>query len=299
LSRPQKVAVGLLTTFAICCHPTNWLVALLLCGLLAVRPRRRWMWAAFGAATFVHITLMVLVYHRVQLFPPRPAFLLARFMENGLLPRYFQEHVAEAQQFALWQYRDQFPLNRSAGVFLFEPQGLTRVLERLNPVAWETILAQELPLTERVVSAYPAATATLCAQAWLTQIFTFKPAFDIYCHPLAYPDMLRRLPHLAPVFHASRQFQGEVDLHHLDNIEEWAFIVAILLLLLRPPQGALRSMTVFLVVGLLLNAGLTANISCVDERFQARVEWLVPYVAMLRVVELAGRRKPSAELGQA
>jgi hypothetical protein len=100
-----------------------------------------------------------------------------------------------------------------------------------------------------------------------------------------------------PHYLRSRQAQNTLPLEFFTSVGNWAIIVSILMIcalapfLWRKRSARLVGLTVVILSTVIANALVTGPLSLVEDRFQSRVIWLLPFLAGLFVMVWLDRRQ--------
>jgi hypothetical protein len=105
-----------------------------------------------------------------------------------------------------------------------------------------------------------------------------------------------RMPRHTHAFLRTRQHADTLHIHSLQDLQKplvWgsAALLLLLALLYWRRWGVMRNWSVVLVLGLLANAFVLATLASPVDRYQARISWLLPWLAMLALAALFVRPK--------
>ncbi|MBK6627601.1 MAG: hypothetical protein IPJ87_10690 [Flavobacteriales bacterium] len=220
-----------------------------------------------------------------------PLFLLGRVVDAGALPDALARHCPTAH----WSLCDA-PAPADSRALLWGPDGaVTRA------GGWDAFLPEARTITA-VLLRDDAVRAALWRSAWrdgagqLTRLGVGEIAFAWYRKPVSPPYLAVQhdVPHELDDYLASLQnggARGELQLRAVDRAHTIVLALGLLglfALLLRGglPPGE-RTLLVVLVLGTLFAAMSCAALSLPDQRFLARVSWLIPWGV---VAIAAGRR---------
>ncbi|MBK8948138.1 MAG: hypothetical protein IPM68_04545 [Flavobacteriales bacterium] len=220
-----------------------------------------------------------------------PLFLLGRVVDAGALPDALARHCPTAH----WSLCDA-PAPADSRALLWGPDGaVTRA------GGWDAFLPEARTITA-VLLRDDAVRAALWRSAWrdgagqLTRLGVGEIAFAWYRKPVSPPYLAVQhdVPHELDDYLASLQnggARGELQLRAVDRAHTIVLALGLLglfALLLRGglPPGE-RTLLVVLVLGTLFAAMSCAALSLPDQRFLARVSWLIPW----GVVAIAAERR--------
>lgn len=287
----QKLIVTALGAFAVTSHYGNLplAAALVAVALLVAALRRR-----LGLATLVAGAIAVAgppllnlgassaVLDTASVAPKRLPILLARSLEDGPARWYLEDACPEAPLAFCDIFGDEVPEN--VGAFLWSGDGLKNV----TPEQMGRIRAEEFDLLWSAFQAYPVeqTTSLLGNAAYQTVLIgtgDMVPATGI--------DAQFRPARTGPGSEARRLQR------RFDSIVPWgtwigAAIVAALAVTGRLTGGQWAALVV-VAAGLLLNAAIFGGLSAPVERYQSRVAWLLPFLAVLFLAEVT--RQPARE----
>lgn len=288
----EQLALAAVATFAVSAHASHILVALLMLGAFALgqlwaRWRRSapldwrglaWLAGPIALGTGMILALSISGFGEVSVAPKRYPFLLARSIEDGPGRWWLAENCA-THRYTVCKFAADLP-NRAN--ILFGPDGLTA---RATPEELDAMRAEEAEIVRAATLAYPLHQVRSAASSTLYQITSFKLVDAQYrWRIIHYNDTFLLQPTPS------------------DYWLQWVFdhvILGVLLLSLGYLAISLRSMNrrdiamlALLTVAILGNAALTASLSAVANRYQARVIWIVPVVAV--GFWAARRQRPAA-----
>jgi len=296
LSRPTMIALTLIAAFAISAHSSDIAIALsmavvgiigaLLIGWrngdrLAIT-RLRW-----GAAALLLGGLAVLIsgyagFKEFSLVPKRPPLMLARSLEDGPARWYLKEACPRKQYVICRIYRNKLPDN--AGKFLWGEKG---VIQRATPEQMDQIRAEEGEILWETIKRYPLEQANSALTNLMIQLGSYSLEDIRYDQIMAADPGFARHLEDRPVAHQEL----------LPFITKATAIVALLSLLViaftyRRMPGSWRATVMLVLAGIVINAAVCAMLSAVANRYEARVIWLLPILAVASVAVARRPRRP-------
>lgn len=308
LETGQRWLVAGIALLAVAAHLSHLLLA---CGLtlgvasLALLARRR-VWGAVGRlamilalATAGQIALNAHLLGQPSLTGQRPPFLLARVIADGPGRWYLQRHC-DRLSWAICAYADRLP-DDVRGV-LWAPDGIWRPA---SPALRRRLLQEEWPVVWGAVGAYPAEQL----RASLRNAWAQLGKFGVWLYdpnPYIGATIGTALPGAERRYASTRQARRQLHEGLFTGIQDVTvkgslLAIALLAFLLRRrwthPLGALAVLVLSGVVGNAVIAGALAN---VEDRYQARVIWLLPFLACALVLALgppAPRSAPGPDAG--
>ncbi len=259
-------------------------------GFLLLRARRSgrkviaapalWLPAVLGLV--VVIASGVVGFGKVGVAPKRHTLALARGIENGPTRWYLEDACRDRKAYAICEiYGTAIP--RTAYDILWGPNNL---VTRATPEQLDRARAEEGTILLRATLRYPVQQAWFVMHDVPLQFVTFKLDF------LGYDGVIERDATGDPVL-ASSKVSVPAFYPRLDAINMIAVLVgaAALARWWRVMTTAERVAVLILAIGLLINAAVCALFSGVAARYQARIIWLIPFLAIAIGVAVLSRRK--------
>jgi hypothetical protein len=305
ISRIERIALCVISWWAIASHATHLLIAIVLCSALVVLavferiPFRRYSGIATQLAIIMmfavgaQVALNTFLYGKPSLEGDHPPFFTARLIEDGPGRWYLQNNCAESQ-WEMCHYMDN--LSGSADHFLWSPDGVWATAPFRSQ---ELIQSQDWPLTLAVLHTYPREQLLRSATNFALQLLSFSLGA---CVPSTEVNVQIHdaLPQMEQKYLESRQAHCALPLRVFNTINHAAVaasLVGIAIFLpwlwrLRPRR--LIALGFVIAVCILANALVTGALSNVNGRYGARTIWLVPLFALLCVFQMMQRpAKPS------
>ena len=283
--RASLVAIG---AFAVTSHASHPPVAgglLLLGALWFVRQgpgaarRIAWLAAPLALGTLATIVTGFVGFGTLSLVPKRYPLTLARSIEDGPARWYLAEHCATRRYAVCEVFGPQMP--ETVPDFLWD-KGLTG---RATPEQMDRVRAEESEIVAAAAREYPVTQAKILGGNVASQVthiglgdisFDQRIAFDRQGAPRTVETGANRRAVLRLVewLSAATALAGALWL-------AWAA---------RRMRPCERAGAALLVAGLLGNAAVCAIFSGVADRYQARVVWLLPLLAVAMLIAAAERR---------
>jgi hypothetical protein len=290
-SRPMLLMLLLIAILAISVHPSHPLVAVgtaLLTSLMVPVLRRRadgdggrhllkmlWLPALGGIALVLVVAFVG--FGRVGIAPKGFPFVLARSLENGPARWYLEKQCAkDPRSYTMCElYGTKMPA--TVYDFLFAPGN---VINRSTPEQLERIRAEERLIVTRATVRYPWTQAFIVLRDVPRQFFHFELdylEYDSVIVPVSNGKVI-----IKPISEDSwkKQVPPFVAVLSVVSIAIVLASVAALAWRWRALGFNQRGVVLTLVAGLLTNAAVCALFSGVYPRYQARLMWLVPLVAL-------------------
>jgi hypothetical protein len=243
--------------------------------------------------TAAQVGANALVYRQVRLFAPYPPALLARLVADGLAQRYLAQG-GDATELALYPYRQELPQDHNAPEFLFDPSSFVQQMKQNDPQGLATIESQQALLALGILRHFPLQFGFVCLKHWVRQLITFQRPFGTVGQGTL-DTTHDQLPALYPSLVACREAHNVLGSRLLVAVDTAVFVAAIVAIGWFRPRRMLGQFSAWVVFGVILNAGITGVLSGPEARYQARVAWLIPYLAMLCWMKwhaMRGERKP-------
>jgi hypothetical protein len=290
LGRAERVAVAVLGLLAIACHTTHLLLAaglILSCFVMLRFVHGGWSPAlrisARPALVFLLATLATIASNRAvigrwSLTGNHPPFLLGRSIVDGPGRLYILDH-RDDPSLAIARFADRLPLTTSD--FLWEPDGICQTADRDT---LERIRRQETQVVIHAALARPLLQLEVSTRQLIRQLRRFGAgAFER--NPYTINNAERILPDDGRAFVKSRQYRNGLPSELFTRITYPTVLLAAVtaaVLLLRRRRLLLLGATI--AIGVLLNAAVTGILSEAVNRYQARIIWLIPFLAALAIL---------------
>jgi hypothetical protein len=302
LSRADHVAVFLIAWWGITSHATHLLLAIGLCVLLALLlvlrlPLMRANWKAVGEVALIvllaasaQLALHGYLYGKPSLNGDRPPFLMARVIADGPGLWYLQKHCPNVK-FAICDHVNNLPTDPD--VFLWGANG---IWQNSDDDYSERLSQEEMPFVLAAVRAYPRQEFAKVASAFWNQLRLFG-LYDLDGSDWIVDEFDSTLPGGKPHYLRSREGRNDLPLEFFTSVQNWTVMVSLVMiaalvpLLWRQWSARLIGLSVVIASTVIANALVTGPLSLVEDRFQARVIWLVSFLAELFVLVWLERRK--------
>jgi hypothetical protein len=308
LSLPERLAVTLIAFWAVASHATHLVLAIGLCLLLVVLrllrcPPLEHRMKAVGeiallavVAAASQLALHAYLYGKPSLNGDAPPFLAARVIADGPGRWYLQQHCGEVD-FALCDSADELPDNSDD--FLWNPQGIWASAAGDGD---DRIRREEIPFVLAVVRAYPLEQLSLSAANSWQQLAAFG-LWDLCRNGWVLEAFDTALPGGKPSYLKSWQAADDLPLDFFSGVQYWVIvaslpaILVLTLLLRRFPSTRLPGLSAIILPALVANACVTGTLSNVEERYQSRTVWLLPFLAVVLFFYWRDQRKAAPQLG--
>ncbi len=302
LSRAERWAVVLIAWWSVTSHVTHLMLAVGLCVLfvvvLALRrqlaPRAlRPVGTVAMIALFAAVALAALhtyLYGKPSINGQRPPFVMARMIADGPGRWYLHRHCP-ALHVAICAHSHELPDN--VDDFLWSAKS---IWQRASLAEQERIRNEETPVVLGTLRAYPREELVVSAEHFWQQLNTFDLSdYDPNPWILAMVDTV--LPGARPRYLETRQARGTLHDEFFSSVQAWAVLASLVLIvcsaLFWRQVWTPRLIGLATIVGFVLiaNAAVTGVLANVEERYQARVIWLVPLLAIVLALTWLDQRR--------
>ncbi len=304
LARAERVAVPLIAWWAIASHASHLLLAAGLCAFLALflrlrhLPARPWLAAVgrvaavVGLAVAAELASNTFLYGKPSLNGRRPPFLLARVIADGPGRRYLERHCG-AGRWTICDHLHELPDNVAS--FLWTPGG---IWSSASNAEQDRLREDEAPVVLGTVRAYPGRELRVSAAHFWAQLHTFGLS-DYAENRWVLRQFDTVLPGARASYLRSRQARDALPEELFASIQDWAVVASLVVILVgfwtrgRRHRWSRRLVGLAAVVAFVVvaNAAVTGVLSNVEDRYQARVIWLVPLLAGIVASTWAGERR--------
>ncbi len=292
LSRAERASVAAIAWWAVASHITHLALAAGLCVLFALLwlvrcwPLRNRGRAVCELALVVlmaaasQLALNAYLYGEPSLNGDAPPFLTARLVADGPGRWYLEKHCPEIH-LALCRYVGHLPADSDE--FLWDPQGIWPAAAASGE---DRIRHEEIPFVLGTLRAYPRQQFSIFAAHFWQQLSAFG-LWDLEPNGWVLQAFDTALPGGKSSYQKSWQVNDELPLDFLSAVQYWlviASLVALVLftpLLFRARSPRLLGLGLIIPPTLVANAFLTGAFSNIEERYQSRVVWLLPFLAGL------------------
>ena len=298
LSRAERLIVVVIAWWSVASHVTHLMLAAGMCVLLALPLLFRRQWThkrlrAVGvvamivfAAAAVHMALHWYLYGQPSLNGKRPPFLMARVIADGPGRWYLQQRCGDLH-LAVCAHVHELP--DKVDDFLWGVHGiwLSSSLEQQ-----ERLRGEEMGIVLSTLRAYPREELIISADHFWEQLHTFGLS-DYDPNPWILQMIDTVLPGARARYLQSRQAQETLHEEFFTSVQDWTLIaslvvIAIWAVLVRQWSRRVIGLTVVIVFVVIANAAVTGILAKVEDRYQARVIWLVPLLAGVLVLQWLG-----------
>ncbi len=295
LSFSQKAVVTLLAAFSASAHYGNMPLVFAVVGVvlgLRLLMRRLSLSAviagavAVGFSPMANLTASTAVLDNASVTPMRLPYLLNRSLNDGPALWYLQEVCPEADLALCIAFGDN--IKADTGWFFWSDEGL----KSLSPELMERVRDEELKVVIAAFRRYPLQQSASFLSNGAQQILRFGTEGIV---PVS--DLNERYE---AVRDGSEAFGRSLvtSFSPITVFAAWAGAATLLLLvILRRTTRRQKEMLAVLMLTLVANSFIFGGLSYPIERYQGRVIWIVPLLAILFVAEVMSRRPQSGKRG--
>jgi hypothetical protein len=302
LSLRERAAIAVIAYWAAASHITHLILASGLCLLFSLLWLVRWppvqsrIRAVCGAAWIVIVAaasllaLHAYLYGQPSLNADSPPFLAARVIADGPGRWYLEQHCPQLQ-LALCESVGDLP--DDSGDFLWKKGGIWPTAAEDGD---ERIRQQEFTFVLAVVRAYPREELLISAGHFWEQLRAFG-LWDLDRNNWVLEAFDSALPGDKQNYLRSWQANDDLPLDAFSSLQYWTVVVSLAVIAVfvlfhwggQPVPLLCLSLTIVPVV--VANALVTGVLSNVEERYQARVVWLLPLLAAVFVLHWLDQRR--------
>jgi len=289
LSKTEHIPLAVIACLATASHATHLMLATILCAglivLLVFRPMRRHtrgiaeVAAILTIAALTQIALNAYLYNQPTLDARRPPYLMARILGDGTGRDYLQHHCSD-HQWLLCDHLANLPttddefLWAEGSIWSTATEGQQQQLRR-----------EELPFVLATLRAYPRQQLSHSLDNAWQQLINFD-IHDFDSNTWMDAALPTVLPGAAAPYSRSRQARTALPEDLFSTLHFWTVVIslpAILIALALRRNTRLLTLTLLILPAVAANAALTGILSDLDGRYQARVVWLIPLLALLAI----------------
>jgi hypothetical protein len=305
LSVLERFALYFISWWAIASHATHLLIVLTLSLLLALLaliiqgPLRRHLKVAAELTAIIalsisaQIVVETLLYGEPSINGRRPPFLTARLIADGPGRWYLEKNCGDAQ-WEMCHYLNNF--SDDSDQLLWDPDG---VWARAIADSRKRISSQEKSLSIAVLRTYPIQELEKAVSNFRRQLMAFG-VVDLRRYSTVVEYIGEVLPRERSKYLESPQAQGRLPLRLFTKIQYFVVVLSLLSILAILPRlwrscsPKLLGLSFVIFSTVIINAFFCGTLSRVNDRYQSRVIWLVPFLATLCALSWQASRSASA-----
>lgn len=296
LARAERLTVVLMAWWSVASHATHLMLAAGLCVFLALallfqRRSARTRLRAVGMVAMIvvtaaaaHMALHAYLYGEPSLNGKRAPFLMARVLVDGPGREYLKQHCGDTK-LVICNYLNEIPPD--ANDFLWKLDG---IWQTASPATRDQLRREELPLVMATLRAFPRQELSISAAHFWEQLTTFG-LWDYGPNVWVEQIFEKVLPGARSRYLQSQQARRALPDEFSSTAQKWTVLASLVLigalapivLPLRPPH--LRGLSAVVIFVIIANSFVTGIFANVEDRYQSRVIWLLPLLAILFAVE--------------
>jgi hypothetical protein len=301
LSRAERAAVIVIIWWALASHASHMAVAAGLCAfliLLAVLRCRfmEWRWRALGLTVLIilfaaaaQVGLNKYLTGKPSLSGDWPPVLTARILSDGPGRRYLQSHCPEPR-FVICENVDHLPENTDE--FLWSDTG---IWQQASEEKQARLQREEMPFVLAAVRAYPSEQLKKSAANFGKQLITLG-LDDLGATDYVREEFDQALQDQKPAYERSRQSHDAMPLDFFSYVQKWILIASLIAIapftpyIWRRRPVRILGLVVIILSTVIMNALVTGVLSGVEIRYQSRVNWMLPLLAGVLLLDWRERR---------
>jgi len=299
----EKIVLAALAIFGALAHASHLLLAIGLCATLwlvwlMLRGRKSSsgltmhslcvVTSVVMGAIFLQLVVNQRLYGHASLDGERPPFLEAHIIADGTGARYLREHCMEHPDWALCHHLDN--LSAYEDDFLWDGNGIWAAASEAEQAQ---LRREEMPLILATVRAYPAQQAAVSLKNFWRQLTDFA-IDDGDNNGYMQAHLSDEIPGASADYDRSLQVRAAMPQGFFTIVQNVTVVASLVFIAFALPRTlrrtgiyrdrllALSGVIFFVVPG---NAFISGVLSAVDSRYQARIVWLIPLLAMFYLLE--------------
>lgn len=224
-------------------------------------------------------------YQKASLSPSGGIFFFAKLIDTGVIDIYLKDNC-DKKNYMICQYKDSIP--RSSQTFLWD---FSSPFYKLG--AWTYYQAEPKQIVHDILSSpkYYGIIIKDFTLSTFKQLLEFKIGGDLLnfrvCATDVYDNAFRYYPRneIKRDFYYSKQLQDEFKFDTLNNVIYLVVFLSVIMIAIVLGRYKIDEKVYFLLVagfsGVFYNAAVSACLSNVLNRYQARVVWIIPLIAII------------------
>jgi nitrate reductase NapE component len=305
LSRVERWAVILIAWWGVASHATHLILAAGMCIFLA------FLWVLCRKSTIIRlravgevalivffaaaaqVALHTYLYGEPSLNGERPPFLMARVIADGPGRWYLEQHCGEVR-FAICDYVHNLPTDSDDFIW-----GENGVWQSASEETEKRMRQEEVPLVLATLRAYPGAQISKSLANFWAQLTTF--GFELDANDWVLKEFDNVLPGGKPHYLQSRQARDAIPFDFLVVVQYCAVIASVVaigvfgFLVWRRRSPRIVGLGLVILLAVVANAFVTGALSTVEDRYQSRVVWLIPFLACVLALNWREDKRPAEQ----
>jgi hypothetical protein len=304
-TRPaSRVGWFVLLTLSLTFHTTHALLALLLLGLgLVIYAIRRPLImpqgmaaiaVALGLAYLCGVAFTVGVTKLLGVPPLTPPFLMARLIDDGPGYRYLQD-TCPGSGFVVCRFLARLPVESDD--FLWSKDPAKGVFAVSDPPTRRALSNEQYRFAVATILHRPLAQLAVSLRNAGEQVGLLKPTEFVYTDEEKATFARKVPPSYLATMQTTPAYRGGLPMGGWSIVSYSSTVIGVIALAVfslrgryQRPQGleALELLTVLVVCGVAANAAICGIMSGPHDRYQARVAWLIPAMALIGAFKIYG-----------
>ncbi|MFZ0818552.1 MAG: hypothetical protein WAM91_00665 [Candidatus Acidiferrales bacterium] len=303
LSRVERGGIILIAWWGVASHATHLILAAGLCVFLALlwvlrrKSTHIRLRAVCGVAMIVllaaaaQVALHTYLYGEPSLNGERPPFLMARVIADGPGRWYLEQHCGQVK-FAICEYVHNLP--NDSDEFIWGENG---IWQSASEEMENRLRREEIPFVLATLRAYPRAQISKSLANFWEQLTTF--GFELDANDWVLKEFDNVLPSGRAHYLQSRQARDAIPFDFFVIVQYCAVIASLVLiavftiLIWRHKTSRIVGLGTVILLTVVANAFVTGALSTVEDRYQSRVIWLLPFLACVLMLDWRSRRRPA------
>jgi len=228
------------------------------------------------------------LYGHASLDGGRPPFLEAHIIADGTGARYLREHCVEHTDWALCHHLDN--LSAYEDNFLWDGNGIWAAASATEKAK---LRREEMPLILATVRAYPGQQIAVSLKNFWRQLTDFD-IDDGDNNGYMQAHLSDEIPNAGAAYNRSLQAREALPQGFFTIVQNVAVVASLALIAFMLPRALRRTgiyrnrllaLTGIIFFVVLANAFISGALSAVDSRYQARIVWLIPLLALFYLLE--------------
>lgn len=295
------IFLSLVIILSILSHLSNISISILLVLLLVLyfmmdgsfrRNIKAWLYKTIGLTVLIFASLFLLkglnnsMYRQNVLSPTGHIFFFARLADTGFMEEFLNEKC-DRKSYEICKYKTNFPT--SYETFLWDFSG-----PFYKTGGWDITKHDEYKRIIRDVLTTPKYLAWFlfdCSKHFVKQIVNFRTGDGLASYYDKESSQYKTVceyfdrNEIRDNYLLSKQIQGDLNFKSVNLVNYLLLGVSVLIitwaLIKKRQESKMRFFSMVIIGGVLVNAAATSGMSSVFDRFQSRVVWLIPFLALI------------------
>ncbi|MCL6730178.1 hypothetical protein [Sphingomonas hankyongi] len=237
-----------------------------------------------------HITANGLMFDRWTISPTGSWFLFARLNEDGLVPLWLEDHCGTDAPVPLCAIRHSLPQDSQELLWSKRSPLYPHIQKQIASAEYWRWIDMLGVATKGSIREHPLRFASSAAAATGRQLVSYAVLNDKCPSHCSVPNFIAFNPAVADNIHNSRQLRDTLHKPFIGSVVGIGTTLALLLLLpflwLAHRRRDAEAIVLLwaITISLLANAAMAGALSDVQNRYQSRIVWIVPFIELLMIV---------------